>query len=343
MGQIATRLSVVEGRPPPATTAAPATSSVPAYGIPGYGGLPPPATTAAPATSSVSAYGMPGYGGLPTAPAASTIVHAVASRPLSITEIAFPHSPSPIPTVGASPTNSQGGADDDGEGACVPRFHKLSFPTYDGKEDPLGWLNRCDHFFRAQRTRDADRVWLASFHMTSVAQHWYYMLERDIGEISWPQFKALCQQRFGPAIGTNHLVDLACLPFRGSVEDYQEAFQARMAHAGYLSQSQQVQLFTGGLPAAIRIEVELHGPTDLQKAMALARAFERRSATAWGSGGSRSVHDSQSATPVAKRLETTTTTLSASTGTPAAPQPPTPFKRLTPEAMAERRRQDLCY
>uniref|UniRef100_A0A0A8YCZ3 Uncharacterized protein n=1 Tax=Arundo donax TaxID=35708 RepID=A0A0A8YCZ3_ARUDO len=22
----------------------------------------------------------------------------------------------------------------------VPRFHKLEFPTFDGKEDPLGWL-----------------------------------------------------------------------------------------------------------------------------------------------------------------------------------------------------------
>lgn len=29
-----------------------------------------------------------------------------------------------------------------------PRFHRLEFPTYDGKEDPLGWLQRCDQFFR---------------------------------------------------------------------------------------------------------------------------------------------------------------------------------------------------
>ena len=29
----------------------------------------------------------------------------------------------------------------------VPRYHKLDFPTYDGKEDPLGWLNRCEQFF----------------------------------------------------------------------------------------------------------------------------------------------------------------------------------------------------
>ena len=48
----------------------------------------------------------------------------------------------------------------------VPRYHKLSFPTYDGKEDPLGWLNRCDRFFRSQRTPENEKVWLASFHLT---------------------------------------------------------------------------------------------------------------------------------------------------------------------------------
>ena len=69
----------------------------------------------------------------------------------------------------------------DTSGAGVPRFYKLSFPIFDGKADPLGWLNRCEHFFRAQQTRDADKVWLASFHMMDAAQHWYYMMERDVG------------------------------------------------------------------------------------------------------------------------------------------------------------------
>ena len=52
--------------------------------------------------------------------------------------------------------------------------------------------------------------------MMGVAQHWYYMLKQDAGNIaaiSWPQFKRLCQQHFGLALGTNHLSDLACLPF----------------------------------------------------------------------------------------------------------------------------------
>jgi hypothetical protein len=106
------------------------------------------------------------------------------------------------------------------EAISVPHYYKLSFPTFNGREDPLGWLNRCEQFFRAQRTGEGDKVGLASFHMTGAAQHWYFMLERDAGVVSWPHFKALCQQRFGPAMGVNHLADLARIPFCNSVDEY---------------------------------------------------------------------------------------------------------------------------
>jgi hypothetical protein len=119
---------------------------------------------------------------------------------------------------------------------------------------------------RAQHTGDNDKVEIAAFHLTGVAQHWFYMLVRnagDINAISWSLFRSLCQQRFGPPLGTNHLSDLARLTCCNSVKDYQEAFQEHLAHASYLTQLQQVQLFTGGLPDPIRIDVELQAPTDL--------------------------------------------------------------------------------
>ena len=59
-------------------------------------------------------------------------------------------------------------------GAHPPRFYKLEFPTYDGTEDPLNWLNHCDQFFRGQRTLASDRTWLVSYHLTGAAQTWYY-------------------------------------------------------------------------------------------------------------------------------------------------------------------------
>ena len=235
MSQFATRLATVEGRPP-------VFSGEPAVSVRGmsHAGAPQP-------PPGYPTLGMPGYGGIPLhQPSPSVVVHTEQPhQPIPITQIQFPHSPSQIPTFQHPPQDTY---DEDAEGIAVPRYHKLSFPTFDGKEDPIGWLNRCDHFFRAQRTREADKVWLASFHMTGVAQHWFYMLERDAGNInsiSWPMFKSLCQQRFGPPLGTNHLADLARLPFRGSISDYQEMFQTCLAHAGPLSATQQVQLFTG--------------------------------------------------------------------------------------------------
>jgi len=258
-------------------------------------------------------YGLPGYGGIPSLPSSGPLISEVlptpsveaavvpttgfaVSRPpqprVPITQLAFPHSPSPIPSLSSimnapqvtappheapsSMTIPSAGAAGAAPATGVPRFHKLSFPMFDGKEDPLGWLNRCESFFRGQLTRVADKTWLASFHMTGPAQQWYVILQRDIGMPSWELFKQYCIQRFGPPLSTNHLADLARLPFTSTVEAYIEAFQARMAHAGRLKPLQQALLFTGGLPDHIRIDVELHEPQDLHRAMRLARAYERR-------------------------------------------------------------------
>uniref|UniRef100_A0A453KYB5 Uncharacterized protein n=1 Tax=Aegilops tauschii subsp. strangulata TaxID=200361 RepID=A0A453KYB5_AEGTS len=47
-------------------------------------------------------------------------------------------------------------------------------------------------------------------------------------------------------------------------------------HASGVTAQQQADLFVGGLPDHIRVDVELRGPQDLQSAMYYARAFELR-------------------------------------------------------------------
>jgi hypothetical protein len=69
--------------------------------------------------------------------------------------------------------------------------HKLLFPTFDGSEDPLSWLNRCDQFFRIQETPEAGKVFLTTFYMSSDASQWYTLLERNHGQPSWPDFVKL--------------------------------------------------------------------------------------------------------------------------------------------------------
>ena len=327
---------------------APAAAPYPTLGL----GVPPllllqgalPSSTLIPAGPSfppppAPPTGMPNFHGLYdqfVAPATTSAT--IPSHSVPITHIPFPHSPSPIPQF-----NPHDHTDDHDDDLGVPHYYKLSFPTYDGKEDPLGWLNRCEHFFRAQRTREHQKVGLASFHMIGVAQHWFYMLERDTGDInaiSWPLFRSLCQQRFGPPLGANHLAGLARLPFRGSVQEYQEMFQARMAHAGYLSPAQQVQLFTGGLPDPLRTDVELQAPADLQRAMSLARAYERRATALLAAQGHQQRFLDQSPPP----LQSAPTTTATPTSTPSMPAAPhRQLRRLSSAEMAERRRQGLCY
>jgi hypothetical protein len=98
---------------------------------------------------------------------------------------------------------------------------------------------------------------------------------------------------------------------------------------------QQAQLFTAGLPWHLRVDVELCASGDLQRTMALARAYERRQQ---GSDGHVPLPSTRIlATPSSTPRSLAGPAVAASTL--AAPM----FKRLTPAEMMERRRQGLCY
>ena len=350
LGALALRVTALEDRSPVPSL------PLPLYGMPGYGGIPAPPATA----PVISELGTTSPYHIPFQPQRSQPQLPPPCPPPStgvpITQISFPHSPSPVPSLSsiingsrASPSttvpiqsapylfHTPAGHDT----AFTPRFPKLSLPIYEGTEDPLGWLTTCEQFFHGYQTRPSDRVWFASYHLKGMARQWYLDLERDSGRPEWEPFKQLCQQRFGPPFSTNHLAELARLPFTSTVEAYAELFQARAAHAGALTPLQKAQLFTGGLPEQIRADVELQEPQDLQRAVRLARAYERRNSSALLAlpapppRAPRRFAGNQNASAP--------TPQSASTSASSPPQPTRTFKRLSPEAMAERRKQGLCY
>jgi hypothetical protein len=85
------------------------------------------------------------------------------------------------------------------------------------------------------------------------------------------------------------------------------------------------ELFVGGLPTHIRVDVEMRGPQDLQTAMYYARAYEQRALAMQQSFQGRG------APPI---LPTS----------PAAPAAPTrPFFRLTVAEQLERHRKGMCF
>ena len=154
--------------------------------------------------------------------------------------------------------------------------HKLRFPKYDGSDDPISWLHRCEQFFRAARTEEDEKVWLASFYMEGDAQLWYYRLERNQGVPTWPRFVELVNLRFGPPTRSNPFGELISLKRTGSVVEYQNAFLQLLARCDGVSEQQQINIFTSGLRNPLQVDVELQQPATLEDAMGLARAFERR-------------------------------------------------------------------
>ncbi|WVZ68011.1 hypothetical protein U9M48_017004 [Paspalum notatum var. saurae] len=95
---------------------------------------------------------------------------------------------------------------------------------------------------------------------------------------SWERFRELCSLRFGPAVRGTRLSELARLPFTSTVQEYAQRFNAVLCHTRNLSGPHKAELFVGGLPDHICVDVELREPRDLQTAMYLARAFEARAA-----------------------------------------------------------------
>jgi hypothetical protein len=52
----------------------------------------------------------------------------------------------------------------------------LDFPRFDGKSDQRLFINKCESYFRQQRTMAEERVWMATYNLEGVAQEWFMQL-----------------------------------------------------------------------------------------------------------------------------------------------------------------------
>ncbi|WVZ65096.1 hypothetical protein U9M48_014517 [Paspalum notatum var. saurae] len=221
-----------------------------------------------------------------------------------------------------------------------PRFQKLDFPRYDGKTDPLIFTNRYESYFHQQRIMEEEKVWMASYNLEDGAQMWYIQVQEDEDTPSWRRFKELLNLRYGSPQRSAPLAELAECRRTGTVAEYQDRFQALLARAGPLRESQRVQLFTGGLQPPLSIDVRIQNLQSLAAAMSLARQFELRK---------------QYAAPAPRAP--TRPLLPAPPPRLALPAPPgpraatpapisiegRPIKRLMQVEQEERRRKGLCY
>jgi hypothetical protein len=136
------------------------------------------------------------------------------------------------------------------------------------------FINKCESYFRQQRTMTEERVWMASYNLEDVAQLWYIQLQEDEGTPPWGHFKELLHLRFGPPLRSASLFELAECRRTGTMEEYANRFQTLLPRVGRLDEAQRVQLFTGRLLPPLSHAVCIHNPTTLVAAMSLARQVE---------------------------------------------------------------------
>ncbi|XP_066316652.1 uncharacterized protein [Miscanthus floridulus] len=149
--------------------------------------------------------------------------------------------------AGSSASSGRPGSGGEHHQDRPPKHWRPEFLRYDGKSDPLAFLNQCESFFTQQRIMPKEQTWMASYNLQEGAQLWYMQVQADEGTPPWPRFKELLNLCFGPPLRSAPLFELASCRRTGMVEDYQDRFQALLPRAGHLDEAQHVQLFTGGL------------------------------------------------------------------------------------------------
>jgi hypothetical protein len=92
------------------------------------------------------------------------------------------------------------------------------------------------------------RVWTAAFYLKSAASQWYFRLEKNQGEPSWPDFVDDVNKRFDPPMWSNPLGELMHLRCSGTVDEFQENFLTLLARYDDINEKQQIAIFSAGLP-----------------------------------------------------------------------------------------------
>jgi hypothetical protein len=228
-----------------------------------------------------------------------------------------------------------------------PKFQKWDFPRFDGKTDPLLFINKCESYFRQQRKLAEEQVWMASYNLEGITQHWYIQLQEDEGTLSWSRFRELLNLRFGPALRSVPFFELTECRRTDTVEEYSNRFQELLPRAGRITEEQRVQLYTGGLLPPLSHAVRILNPGNLNTAMSLARQVEQMELAkiqAPAKPGARGLLPPPPPRPAPQALPAPQAPLALlAPPVGAAPARGDGPRRLSPEEMADRRRQGLCF
>ena len=199
---------------------------------------------------------------------------------------------------------------------------------------PEAWVFTVDTFFTASGIQDPDRVTYVATLLRGAAALWWQSHVRTVAAASrittWDAFQTAFLEQFAPVSNTHHAPDrLSTLYQTKSVTQYTSTFRLLVLQIPNISADEQLDRYLRGLKHAVRREVEMREPADLQVAMRLA---DRADALMYRDSASVSRPAAQaSAGPVPMDIGAV-----AGTYRPALP-------KLTPQERAQLMREGRCF
>ncbi|GKB30396.1 putative mitochondrial protein [Tanacetum coccineum] len=149
---------------------------------------------------------------------------------------------------------------------------KIEFPRFSGG-DVKDWVYRCKQFFKVDGVADGRKVQLASMHMFDAALVWYQQYVKKYPDNTpWEHFEVEVVKRFG-VLYDDPIVELKNLKQTGSVQTYQEAFEALLNRVD-LPELVAVSMFMGGLKPEVGTPMRMFQATTLSESYGLARMQE---------------------------------------------------------------------
>ncbi|GJY25612.1 reverse transcriptase [Tanacetum coccineum] len=149
---------------------------------------------------------------------------------------------------------------------------RIEFPKFSG-DDVKDWVYRCKQFFKVDGVPDGRKIQLASMHMFDAALVWYQQYMKKYPDNTlWEHFEVEVVKRFG-VLYDDPIVELKNLKQTGSVQHYQEAFEALLNKVD-LPEPIAVSMFMGGLKPEVGTPMRMFQANTLSESYQLARMQE---------------------------------------------------------------------
>ncbi|PWA82162.1 hypothetical protein CTI12_AA180690 [Artemisia annua] len=180
----------------------------------------------------------------------------------------------------AGPNGSRGDDDSESTGwyhnSARRPFTKMEFPKFEGG-DPRGWILKAEKYFRYYQTPDESKVEIASMYLEGDALDLFAWISAEHNHLYWEELVKILHENYGPAEFQNPDEHLCNIKQTGTVQEYRQEFAKRVARVHDWPDHCLLGVFLSGLKEELKVDVRIHKPRNVFKAVSLALEFEAKS------------------------------------------------------------------